>query len=230
MNQISGYLELNGDIYKISSYEDIQAFLSTADETTCEPTEEELDKLCSVRPEIYDVDDCNVRYGKNPIVLWHARFINHPVRNYRINDGTIAIHDSAFFCLPSDRKDSLLAITSIYMPNSILAIGKESFYGLSNLSKIIFSNSLIKIGANAFHGCKSLTEVTLPKSLKYIGSLAFADCNQLKTIRLMSKPENLGSDILCNCNSLERIEIPVGSKEFFVNRFYPLDKDLFVEK
>lgn len=230
MNQISGYLELNGSIYKISSYEDIQAFLSIVDTTACEPTEEELDKLCTDRSDIFYSDDCGIKYGKDPFVLWNAHIKFDYFENYRILDGTIAIHNQAFYYQNPRGYNNIATIKSIYLPDSIVAIGEQSFYGLITLNKIFFSNSLLKIGASAFRGCTALTDITLPRSLKYIGSFAFCGCKQLQTIRFMSKPENLGSDILSNCDSLERIEIPVGSIDYFVDRFYPLDKDLFVEK
>ena len=250
MNQISGYLELNDRIYKISSYKDIQAFLLKLDKSTCAISEEELDKLCSLTIEKWQIDDCNVEYGGSPLVLHQLTWWR--IYNYRIKEGTVAIQNDAFYTRTRNGGPNICSLNSIYMPNTIKIVGRSAFYALSTLSHIKFSDNLIKICDRAFCECKLLNKINLPESLKIIesyafqatgieeieipssviriGSGAFSYCEKLKIIIFNGQPQEIGSDILNGCNSLERIEIPVGSIDYFVDRFYPLDKDLFVEK
>ncbi len=253
MNQISGYLELNGTISKVTSCEDIKEFLHQLDQTTCMLTEKDLDEMCSRRHDKSETftDDCDAVYSCHPQMLVGVSFLE-PTTSYRVLDGTIAIQDSAFYTHARYDGNNYCKISSIYMTDSVKAIGEQACYGLSTLKSIRFSEVLIKIGNQAFWACKLLSDICLPDSLKIIGhhsfqatgikslrisesvmnigSGAFAYCGNLTTVKFCGIPQHLGSGIFDQCKNLQTIYVPIGSVDYFVDKLYPIDNVKFVEQ
>ena len=56
----------------------------------------------------------------------------------------------------------------------------------------VIPNSVISIGGNAFFGCWDLTTITIPNSVTSIGSEAFADCSGLTSITIPSSVTSIG--------------------------------------
>ncbi|MBO5224580.1 MAG: leucine-rich repeat protein [Clostridia bacterium] len=53
-------------------------------------------------------------------------------------------------------------IDSINLPNSLLAIGDNAFYGCKSLKSIVVPSSVMRMGMSAFVGCTALESLTLP--------------------------------------------------------------------
>lgn len=249
MNRVFGYLECDGTIVRITSLEDIEDFLIRYGKSTSEMSEGELELLTEQKPDRGDLvrDDCGIAYSQNPKVLqWGV-----PIMSYKIEEGTIAIAEKAF-ALNSYKNGAQYNLTSIYLPESIVAIGHSAFVTKRNLTRINLSSSLKLIGNMAFYDCNKLKEVVLPESIKYlgvrsfgntgittisipsqvekIGSFAFADCSQLKTVVFKGVPKVIGSEVFGGDTALEKITIPQGTIDYFIKALFPLPKDLFVEK
>ncbi|MDE6660450.1 MAG: leucine-rich repeat protein [Anaeroplasmataceae bacterium] len=75
------------------------------------------------------------------------------------------------------------AITSITIPDSIIEIGQNTFYGCRELVEVKLGrdSSLTTIGNNAFSACSSLKQMTIPKGVTHIGDAAFNNCSSLKS-------------------------------------------------
>src|ERR1035437_2797106 len=65
---------------------------------------------------------------------------------------------------------AIASLTSIVLPNTILATGNSSFKFCNTLHSVSFPASLLAIGDDSFTSCNSLGVVTLPPSLKIIGN------------------------------------------------------------
>lgn len=102
-------------------------------------------------------DDCCIRNKDSVLVLGCMNSI--------IPDGVAEIGDDAF-C-------DCYGLTDIYLPESIIKIGKSAFAG-SGLSSIEIPKNLEYIGSFAFYQCNELKNITIPNSVKYIGELAFS--------------------------------------------------------
>jgi len=70
-------------------------------------------------------------------------------------------------------------ISSVTLPDSVIAIGDYGFAGCLNLTNITIGNSLASIGGYAFDDCLGLSSVTLPNPITYLGDEAFANCSSL---------------------------------------------------
>lgn len=64
-------------------------------------------------------------------------------------------------------------MTELELPDSLVTINAEGFFGCRNLTKVTIPDSVTHIGYEAFCGCRKLEEVTLPNSVDYIGGKAF---------------------------------------------------------
>lgn len=249
MNRVSGYLECDGTIVRIASLEDIKDFLIRCGKSTNEMSEGELELLTEQKPDRGNLvrDDCDIAYSQNPKVLqWGV-----PIMSYKVEESTIAIADNAF-ALNSYSNSSHYCLTSILLPESIVAIGHSAFVSTRNLTRINLSSALILIGNMAFYDCNKLKDVVLPETTKYlgtrsfgrtgittitipykvekIGSFAFANCSQLKTVVFEGVPKDIGSEVFGGDTALEKITIPQGTMDYFIKALFPLPKDLFVEK
>ena len=97
------------------------------------------------------------------------------IKSVIINAGVTSIGDFAFHC--AYNKGAVL--TSITIPDSVTSIGKDAFYGCTNLTNIDIPNSITSIGRYAFENCTGLTSITIPNSVTSIGEGAFKNCTGL---------------------------------------------------
>lgn len=244
---INGYLECDGSIVKITSFEEIKAFITKFGKSISEMTESELDALTeqSDNDEKRIKDDCDVFYLSNPSRLESGARLE----SYKVQEGTLSIMNNAF------RKSAYSyneIMTSVYIPDSVLCIGAYAFYmnrGLqllrmsnnlikigeesfgfcSKLSRIILPNTLQIIGARAFNNC-SITEITIPASVRKIGAHAFKGCKSLKYVSFEGIPQQINSGLFDECKSLEKIIVPKTKRDYYIKALFPMDSKLIVEK
>ncbi len=105
----------------------------------------------------------------------------------------------------------------VFKGDKLKTIGKESFYGCSNLEKIDISKNVTSIGDWAFMGAGSSkeefkVEFAPGSKLETIGKVAFGSCTTLKKIRIPSSVKSLGVGMLQYCYALEEVIIEPGSE------------------
>jgi hypothetical protein len=248
MNKVYGYLELNGNIFKITSIDELKEFVVRVGSEFKELNENQLKELCSKQEGSFFEDDCGAYYCNNGKSLTR---ISGEYYEYRVKEGTIAICSQAGKWYSSSSNPNNVQIKKIQMPNSVIAVGAFAFSGNMAIVDLLISSCLQYIGEKAFKGCCNLNEFEIPKTLKYIGanafegcdrfikvifgnaikkigSHAFKDCKNLEVVSIPSSLEIIGSGIFEGCDKLREIRIPKGTKERFSKEF-PFCKDKLIE-
>lgn len=256
-NVIYGFIELNSELVKISSVEDLKDFAARLGSAFTELSVKDYEKLCDKLNGEYKKDDCDVFYSKDGKRLLFAPITSD---EYLIRTGTIAISCYAFNwhyylsggTLYKNKYFHQKDIHKLLIPNSVIAIGSEAFCDNTAINKIIISSNLEYIGNNAFSGCKMMsdftipsklkyieseafdgcynafTEIVFPESMKHIGSHAFRNCIQLEKVVFSAEIDNIGSGIFDGCEKLAKIVVPKGSSNRFCEQL-PFFADIITE-
>ena len=112
----------------------------------------------------------------------------------QLADGTIAI--SRYTGSAAE-----LTIPDTIDGRPVTVIGREAFYGCSELTAVYLPQSLTRVEAEAFYGCTKLRQADLPEGVTYLGNRAF-----------------------CECRSLIRMNIPEGATAIYDGTFYYCEK------
>ena len=97
-------------------------------------------------------------------------------------------------------------LTSVTIPNSVTSIGNYTFAGCAGLTSITIPNSVTSIGGGAFSGCTGLTEFTIPDGVTSIA--CFSGCTGLTSITLGNGVTSIGNSAFEGCTGLTSITIP----------------------
>ena len=74
------------------------------------------------------------------------------------------------------------SITSLTLPDTVVEIGSNAFYGCARLGSVTLSKNLLIIREGAFRGCAALTSICLPERLSKIEHDAFYGCRSLTDV------------------------------------------------
>lgn len=95
-------------------------------------------------------------------------------------------------------------ITSVSIPDCVIAIGDYAFYSCIALTYISIPDSVTSIGSYAFHDC-SIKSITIPDSVTYIENSAFSYCYSLTDIVISYSVISIGGNAFYKCTSLESV-------------------------
>lgn len=133
--------------------------------------------------------------------------------------------------VPEHAFSYLAELTSVDMPDNVIAIGDNGFYrcpklqltslpsGITSLPTAAFQycpklalttfpSGLISIGDYAFRQGTGLASITLPPALTTIGDYAFANCTGLETVRFTSTVSSIPNGVFSGCTKLSTIYVP----------------------
>lgn len=211
-NIISGFIELNGELIKISSVEELKAFAARLGSAFTELTIQDYENLCEKMQGEFAADDCGVLYSKDGRKVFLAPITSN---EYMIKSGTIAIASYAFnwhyyqsggILYTNNRYTYEKDITKLLIPDSVIAIGSEAFSDNTAINDVIASHKLEYIGQRAFSGCKMMTGFILPSTVKYIEAEAFDGCwNAFKELTIPASVRHIGSHAFRGCIALEKV-------------------------
>lgn len=93
--------------------------------------------------------------------------------SYTIPTSVVSIWDDAF-------EDCYL--TNVILPDGLINVGDEAFFGCNGLTSVSLPNGVASIGSEAFFNCLSLTNLTIPASVTSIADAPCVACYSLTTI------------------------------------------------
>ena len=93
------------------------------------------------------------------------------------------------------------------VPNSVITIGNNAFYGCSGLTSVIIPSNVIKIEDAAFAYCSGLTFVTIPNSITSIESSTFYGCTALTSVSIPNSVITIKDFAFLGCTGLKSITI-----------------------
>ena len=90
------------------------------------------------------------------------------------------------------------------IPNTVTAIGKNAFKGITGMTSIEIPDSVVTIGDNAFAFCFDLTgDLTIPNSVETIGESAFFQCEGLDgTLTIGESVSYIGDMAFRKCSNI----------------------------
>lgn len=96
---------------------------------------------------------------------------------------------------------------SVVMPDTVVEIEWEAFWGMEDLKTVRLSENLETIGSFAFSGCDRLETVIFGRKVEVIGYGAFSECISLKKIELPDSVTVLGEKVFSECYKLSSIKL-----------------------
>lgn len=104
----------------------------------------------------------------------------------------------------------LAELTSVDMPDNVIAIGDNGFYRCPKLSFTSLPSGITSIGQYAFRNCSKMVLTSLPSGITSIGDFAFLNCYQLSLTALPSGITSIGQYAFNNCPRLALTTLPSG--------------------
>ena len=99
---------------------------------------------------------------------------------------------------------SKIVIPRTYNGKAVTAIGDDAFRNCHILTSVIIPDSIIAIFPAAFYGCYNITEISIPDSVTTIGNEAFAGCS-LMSITIPSSAVLIYGDAFYGCTRLVEV-------------------------
>ena len=104
----------------------------------------------------------------------------------------------------------LAELTSVDMPDNVIAIGDNGFYRCPKLSLTSLPSGITSIGQYAFRNCSKMALTSLPPGITSIGDFAFLNCYQLSLTSLPPGITSIGQYAFNNCPRLALTTLPSG--------------------
>lgn len=119
----------------------------------------------------------------------------------------INIINSNYVALGSRSYAKKQHIQQVMLGSEIEMLGREVFWGCTNLQRIYIPDSVTTIKKFTFESCNRLEDVHLPSGLKVLPMGLFRECDNLKTLELPYGLERIERLCFGNCG-LTSIDIP----------------------
>lgn len=143
---------------------------------------------------VFEIDENNMDYDVLDGVLYEEGLVN-------------------LLCYPAGNPAKVFD-----MPDSVVDIMDQAFFGSVHLEEVIFSSNLLFVGFEAFNGSKSLEKVVLPEGTVVIGENCFTLSPRLESVSFPSTMVSFGSYLFRGCTSLSVVynasDVSLGSLHF----------------
>lgn len=87
-------------------------------------------------------------------------------------------------------------------------VPEYAFAYLSELTSVDMPDNVIAIGDNGFYRCPKLQLTSLPPGITSLGDFAFANCTGLETVKFTSTVSSIPNGVFSGCPKLSTIYVP----------------------
>lgn len=87
-------------------------------------------------------------------------------------------------------------------------VPEYAFAYLAELTSVDMPDNVIAIGDNGFYRCPKLQLTSLPSEITSLGDFAFANCTGLETVRFTSTVSSIPNGVFSGCPKLSTIYVP----------------------
>lgn len=131
-------------------------------------------------------------------------FVGKGIADVVIPDGITEIGNHAF--CPSINS-AAATVKSVYIPDTVLTIGRTAFGSNRSLVNVRLSRNLKKLEDNSFSWCENLQSINLPHGIQSIGFQVFSISGIIKLV-IPSSVTTLDKLSLSGCTKLREVTIP----------------------
>ena len=169
------------------------------------------DSVSEISSEAFQFSDLrSIHIPKSVVKLGRKIFVGCD-RLFGIDvDGANSVYDSREKCnaiIETATNRLIFGCRGSVIPDSVVEIYDDAFYGSKYLGSITIPASVERIGKYSFGGCKNMRGIKLPDSVKEIGSFAFSRCASIERIRIPDTVEMIGKGAFSDCENLKEIFI-----------------------
>ncbi len=122
-------------------------------------------------------------------------------------EGVVDLRKVSFTEIGESAFEGRVKVTYVMLPKSVTRIGKNGFFGCTNLKGISILSGLTTIDEGAFQDCERLTQLAVPNSVVSIGANAFKGDRRLFMVNMASadysKLTTIGDSAFEGCSALE---------------------------
>ena len=97
------------------------------------------------------------------------------------------------------------AVENVTIPESVVEIGSHVFNSCTNLKNVLLQSNIAKLPSGMFRGCSSLTAITMPTSVTHIGDYAFNHCGRLNNFVIPAGVVAIGKSAFTGCTQLKEV-------------------------
>lgn len=118
-------------------------------------------------------------------------------------DNCFLLEDNTLYFLPENWDGSpILNVPGTIDGEEVQFIGPGCFRDCAELTTILLPETILAIDANAFSGCSKLRGLYIPEGVKSIGQDAFAGCTDLEAIYIPGSVQSIAEHAFDDCASL----------------------------
>ncbi len=111
-------------------------------------------------------------------------------------------------------------LTSITFPSSLKTIGRDAFWGQTEIKSITLPDSVTEIGDYAFCNCTKLKDIKLNSGLTTIGEYAFAKSSAIKKLVIPNTVDEIGKGAFYECSGLTDLTLSEKLTDINDDTFY----------
>ena len=105
-------------------------------------------------------------------------------------------------------KKTDVAITQVYIPESITSLKHHAFAGCASLEFVKIPDTVTEMGSNTFEGCESLKQVYIGKGITELPQNAFSGCKSLEAALLAdTNVTKVGNSAFYGCEGMIKLTL-----------------------